>query len=1124
MSKPASASLELDPLSLQLSRFLRSLLPVFLVIGALGSGVAALVLTPREEEPQIVVPLADVMVSAPGLSARQVERQIATPLENLLYQIDGVEYVYSTSVPGQAIVTVRFYVGEGREESLVKIYNKMHSNIDLVPAAVESWIVKPLEIDDVPILAVSLWSEDPSRTGDAELRRLAEEVALRLQSVHGTNRVEVTGGRPREFRVELNPEALASRMTAPLDVAWALGVSNQQVPAGAFLSDSEVIRFEAGPWIRTSRELENMVINVVDGQPVYLRDVASVYDGPAEPEVYSWIGFGPAAEYAPAEDVYPAVTISAAKRRGTNAVTVSRDVLQRLDRVKETLFPPHVHYEVIRDNGETANQKVTDLVASLGLAVLIVILFIGVCMGWRAALVVGLAVPLAYGVTLGINYLAGYTINRVTLFALILALGLLVDDPITGIDNIDRYLKMGRFRRLRAILLAMQEIRTPLIMSTIAIILSFVPLFYITGMMGPYMAPMAVNVPLAVIMSTFIAFLITPWMANFVLRADRTQDAPAPKAPARDSLPVRVYGSMMRPLLATGRSSGIFLGIVAFLLLMSVVVLAFRVIPLKLLPFDNKDEFQLVIDMPEGTSAERTEAVLRAFGEYLRTVPEVRAYAAFAGTNSPMDFNGMVRRYYLREDPHMGDMRVTLAGRPYRRHQSSEIILRIRDGLHEIAETHGANLKVVQTPPGPPVLSTITVEIHGTEATPYDDLREGARILAERMKREPFVVDVDTSVEHPQRRLLFELDREKAALSGVSTADAARTAALAVDGEIAGYAEQPDEAYPLPIRLQLPAQMRRKPADLETLTVKGMQGVVKRREAGGVVDAPQPLVPLGEIGSFQEMEPPKAIYRKNLRRVAYVYAEIAGRAPGESIQDIFWDEGAEPLAEGEEPRPVNRRNYIFAGGGDGWTLPDGVRAVWSAEGEWYITIKVFRDLGIAFGVACIGIFVVLTLQTGSALIALIIMLAIPLTMIGIVPGFWFLNVIGETQISGYPNPSYFTATAMIGMIALAGIVVRNSLILVEFIHQSLREGMEFEDAIVRAGAVRMRPVLLTAGTTMLGNIVITLDPIFNGLAWAIIFGIGASTVFTLGVIPVVYYLVYARVPGHGLLPERTEEP
>ena len=1125
MSNPAPDAPALDPLSRQLGTFLRSLLPVFLIIGALLSGVAALVMTPREEEPQIVVPLADVMVSAPGLSARQIERQVTTPLENLLYQIDGVEYVYSASSPGMAIVTVRFYVGEPREESLVKIYNKMHSNIDMVPEAVESWIVKPLEIDDVPILLTTLWSEDPEKTGDAELRRLAEEVALRLQSVHGTNRVEVTGGRPREFRVELNPEALASRMTAPLDVAWALQVSNSQVPAGEFVSDSDIIRLEAGPWIRTSRELENMVVNVVDGQPVYLKDVATVVDGPAEPDTYSWLGFGPAAESAPKEDVYPAVTVSTAKRRGTNAVTVSRDVLRALDDIKETLFPPHVHYEIVRDSGETANQKVSDLVTSLGLAVIIVIIFIGICMGWRAALVVGLAVPLAYGVTLGVNYLAGYTINRVTLFALILALGLLVDDPITGIDNIDRYLKMRRFRRLRSILLAMQEIRTPLIMSTIAIILSFVPLFYITGMMGPYMAPMAVNVPLAVIMSTGIAFLITPWLANFFLRGDTGgEEEPAPAKPRKDSFPVWSYGLLMRPLLEVRKRGAIFLGVVGLLLVLSVVVLAFRVIPLKLLPFDNKDEFQLVIDMPEGTSAERTDAALRAFGEYLRTVPEVRAFASFAGTNSPMDFNGMVRRYYLREDPHMGDMRVTLAGRPHRRHQSSEIILRIRDGLHEIAREHGANLKVVQTPPGPPVLSTITVEIHGTEATPYDELREGARLLAARMEREPFVVDVDTSVEAPQKKMLFALDREKAALSGVSTADAARTAALAVDGMTVGYAEQPDEAAPLPIRLQLPRQERRYPSDLDTLTVKGMQGVVKIRESGGVTDAPQPLVPLGEIGSFQEMEPPKAIYRKNLQRVAYVYGEIAGRAPGEAIHDIFWDEGAEPLGEGAEPRPVDSRNYILAGGGDGWSLPDGVRAVWSAEGEWYITIKVFRDLGIAFGVACIGIFVVLTIQTGSTLIALIIMLAIPLTMIGIVPGFWFLNVIGETRIAGYPNPSYFTATAMIGMIALAGIVVRNSLILVEFIHQSLREGMPFQDAIVQAGAVRMRPVLLTAGTTMLGNIVITLDPIFNGLAWAIIFGIGASTVFTLGVVPIVYYLVFARVPGHGLPPERTEEP
>lgn len=1104
-----------DSLTLFLGNFQRSLGPVFLGIAALLMGIAALILTPREEEPQIVVPLADIHVHAPGLSARQVERQIATPLESLLFQIDGVEYVYSQSAPDRAVVTVRFFVGEDREGSLVKIYNKLHSNIDMVPESVTSWVVKPLEIDDVPIVVASLWSEDQEETDDADLRRLAEEVALQLQSVHNTNRVEVVGGRPREIRIELDNEALSARRTSPLDVAWALDVSNRRIPAGELVEQDEVMIVEAGPWLRNARELRHLVVNVVDGIPVYLGDVARIIDGPSEPGSHTWIGFGPASARSGDASVYPAVSIAVAKRKGSNAVTVSRDILRHLESARETLFPPHVHLEVIRDNGRTANQKVSDLVASLGTAVLIVVIFIGLVMGWRPAIVIAIAIPLCYGVALGVNYLTGYTINRVTLFALILALGLLVDDPITGIDNIDRYLRKKGMGKLKAVLLAMQEVRGALVMSTIAIILSFVPLFFITGMMGPYMGPMAVNVPLAVIVSTLVAFLITPWLAWMVLRpfGGKQRDI-------RQTNVYRVYTFPLRPLLMGRRPALLFLAGVAVVFLASLGVLSLRLIPLKLLPFDNKDEFQLVVDMEEGTSVERTDAVMLALGDHLRTVPEVNAFASFAGLASPMDFNGLVRHYYLRQAPHVADMRVTLAGREDRRHQSSEIILRIRDDLTAIARAHGANLKIVQTPPGPPVLSTITVEIMGDEDTPYEDLRRGALLLAERMEREPYVVDVDTSVEADQRRIAYRIDREKAALSGVSTADAAETVRLAVDGMTVGYLEAPNETFPLPIRVRLPLSARRNPGDLERVAVKGMPGIVKERVGDGVVDAPQPLVALGEIGEFEEEMAGKAIYHKNLRPVAYVYAEIAGRAPGDAIHDIFVDFNA---ATSGGDRPVESRSYIRPGGGDGWTLPDGVRAIWSGEGEWYITIKVFRDLGIAFGVACIGIFVVLTIQTGSMLLAVIIMLAIPLVMIGVVPGFWFLNQIGETSIAGYPNPAYFTATAMIGMIALAGIVVRNSLILVEFIHQSLREGMDLTEAILCSGAVRMRPVLLTAGTTMLGNIVITLDPIFNGLAWAIIFGVSASTLFTLGVVPVVYYLVYANKPGHGLPPERLQE-
>jgi len=1109
----------LDGFSRLLAKIISSPLPVLLMLAALAAGAVALWLTPREEEPQIIVPLADVMVAAPGLGAEQVERQIATPLENLLYQIDGVEYVYSQSQPGRCVVTVRFYVGQDREDSLVKIYNKVFSNSDRIPAMVASWVVKPVEIDDVPIVVATLWSNDPARSDDHMLRRLAEEVQLKLQAIPQTNRVEISGGRPRHIRVELDPEKLAARRTAPLDVAWAVEVSNKLLPAGAIQQQDRSFIVEAGPFIRSAAELEQLVINVIDGVPVYLSEVATVIDGPAEPEQYTWLGFGPAAGKDPTTAFHPAVSIAVAKQKGANAVWVADDVAAALAELKAELFPPEVDYEIIRDYGRTANEKVNDLVSSLLIAVLTVVVFIGLFLGWRAAVVVGLAVPICYGATLGLDLLTGYTINRVTLFALILALGLLVDDPITGVDNIERYFRMGKYKPRKAVLLAMAEIRGALIMSTLAIILAFAPMFFITGMMGPYMAPMAFNVPVSVIMSTLVAFFITPWLAYKILRPA----PPAAEYDVRRTLLYKIYAPMLRPLVSSRLHAWLFLGIVLLAFIGALTLPALRLIPLKLLPYDNKDEFQIVIDLPEGTTLERTEGVTRALGEYLRQVPEVRAFAGFVGTPSPIDFNGMVRQYYLRAGPHQADIRVTLAPRRQRAQQSHAILLRIRRDISAIAARYDANVKLVETPPGPPVVATVAVELYGTATTPYAELQNAAGQLATRLAREPFVVDVDTSVAADQQKLIFKTDREKAALSGIATEDIARTVALAAGGMTAGHLQIPTEANPLPIVLRLPLERRSTPDELAALYVKGRPGIAKIREKDGVRDAPQPLVQLGEVGEFTTTTQDKTIYHKNLERVAYVFADIAGRAPADVVLDVGADQDAVGAVPRPLPRPLHQRNYFVLGGGDGWTLPAGVRAVWNGEGEWDITLRVFRDLGIAFGVALAGIFLVLMIQTGLAALTGIIMLAIPLTVIGIMPGFWLLNQLGERMVAGFPDPVLFTATAMIGMIALAGIVVRNSLILVEFIHLALRQGVDLPEALVQAGAVRMRPVFLTAGTTLLGNLVITLDPIFSGLAWAIIFGVLASTVFTLGVIPVTYYLVYERKPGSGLPPARAVE-
>ena len=1090
---------------------MRGPLPLILLIAALVGGIVALIITPREEEPQIIVPMADLLVSAPGLSAQQVERQIATPLEKLLFQIDGVEYVYSMSQPERCVVTVRFYVGQNRVDSLVKIYNKIYSNTDRIPASVQSWVVKPVEIDDVPIVVAVLWSDNTQLTGDYELRRLAEEVEHDLQSIENTNRVEVIGGRPRRIRVELDAKALASRRTAPLEVAWAIDVSNKLLAAGDVQVLNQNLVVEAGDFIRDARDLRKLVINVIDGVPVYLGDVARVIDGPAEPISYTWIRFGPASDrFSDHNGVYPAVAISIAKKKGTNAVWLAQEVEEFFTKLDSEIFPPEVNYRIIRNYGQTADEKINNLVSSLLVAVLTVVIFIGIFLGWRAAVVVGLAVPICYGVTLVLDMFAGYTINRVTLFALILSLGLLVDDPITGVDNIERYLRMRKHTRLNSIVLAIAEIRSALIMSTIAIILAFAPLYYITGMMGPYMAPMAFNVPVSVIVSTIVAFLVTPWLAYKLVK-------PASESAVYDITKTglyRIYATLVSPLLSTRKRSWVFLGIVLLLFFVSVTLPALRLVPLKLLPYDNKNEFQLVVDMPEGTTLEHTQAVMAHLGNYLRTVPEVMDCTAFVGVPSPMDFNGMVRHYYLRQGAHYADIRVTLAERKRRQQQSHALLLRLRRDLEAIAQENGARIKLVEVPPGPPVISTVTVELYGRKATPYALLQQAAGLLERRLQQEPLVVDVDTSVGDDQQKIIFVPDKEKAALSGIGTQDIADTVRLANDGLVVGYMQLSREVNPLPVVLKLPYETRNSPRTLTSLHVKGRPGITKIREKSGLRDAPQPLVPLAELGKIRRSIQDKAIYHKNLKPVVYVFAETAGRTPAEIVLDV----GSDMNGGGNSAnlRPLAGRTYIKPGGGLPWSLPEGIRAVWNGEGEWQITLRVFRDLGIAFGVALLGIFFVLRIQTGLSAITGIIMLAIPLSVIGIMPGFWILNQLGERMVDGFPNPILFTATAMIGMIALAGIVVRNSLILVEFIHMALREGKTLQEALVQAGAVRMRPIFLTAGTTLLGNLVITLDPIFSGLAWAIIFGILASTVFTLFVVPVIYRLVYGGKPGHGL--------
>jgi multidrug efflux pump subunit AcrB len=1094
--------------------FLRGDVAILVTLVSLALGLAALWLTPREEEPQIVVPLADVMISAPGLSAEDVERKVTTRVEKLLYQIDGVEYVYSMSRAGQSVVTVRFFVGQDREDSLVKLYNKIQSNVDQIPPAVSAWVVKPIEVDDVPIVNVTLWSSRPDLYDDFHLHRMAAELQNELQTIRDTNRVWVTGGRQRRIRVELDPVRLAARQTSALQVARALQASNVEMRAGAFDQQNREVLVDAGTFVADPRELEDLVVNLFANRPVYLRDVAAVLDGPEELESYTWMGFGPAAknpagaketspvaqarlEPLPAPgQLFPAVHIAVAKRKGSNAVWVAEAVERKMHELAQTHLPTGVFFRITRDYGETANHKVNELVQSLVIAVVTVIALIGLMIGWRAALIVALAIPVCYSLTMFVNLMVGYTINRVTLFALILSLGLLVDDPITDVENIARYFAMRILPPRQALLRAIQEVRPVLIMSTLAIIASFLPLMFITGMMGPYMAPMALNVPLTVTFSTLVTFILTPWLALVALR--KVNDSPTGQDEPFDltKRPLyRISRALLGPVLNRTWLSLSALGLVGLLFAAAVTLPALRVVPLKMLPYDNKDEFQVVIDMPEGTTLQQTQAAAMRLGDYLAGVPEVVDYQIYVGLASPMDFNGMVRHYFLRTGSNVADIRINLAPKKQRAQQSHTILLRIRNDLVALAAEAGARVKLVEVPPGPPVLATITAEVYGPDGGAYQGVIEAARRVETRLAREPGVVDVDTSAAVEPQRLVFVTDKPKAALSGVSTQAISETLQLALGGMRATVLQLPSEVEPLWIELRLPRSIRSSAADLEEIYMVGEQGQ---------------LVQLGALGEFLETTEPPTIFRKNLRRVVFVYGDVAGRPPVDAILDMHFDQ--QPDGSDPQPaatiRPLAERTWFSPGGRDPWALPVGYSVVWTGEGEWKITLDVFRDLGIAFGAALLLIFVLLMFQTGSRMLPLVIMLAIPLTMIGIMPGFWLLNALVNVPAGGYPDPMFFTATAMIGMIALAGIVVRNSSVLIEFIQMAVREGTPLREAVIQSVAVRSRPILATAGTTLLGNWVITLDPIFSGLAWAIMFGILTSTVFTLVVIPIVYWLLF----------------
>ncbi|KTG19072.1 acriflavine resistance protein B [Pseudoalteromonas sp. XI10] len=1068
-------------------------LPVIIFIMSVLLGLMALKQTPREEEPQIVVPMLDIYVAAPNVEAPEVARLVTEPLEKLLAQLTGVEHIYSTTQSNAAVVTLRFEVGHDREQAILDTYAKLYSYQHTMASVISSWQIRPVEVNDVPIVMLGLFSKDPKLYDDYQLTRFANEIANSLQRIENTSEVKVIAGRTRQLTINLDASALAAHQTTLTDVYYALSVSNQLVNVGSVVEGKQQIALQVGDVLRSQSAIERLVVNVVNGKSVYLSDVAQVSDGPSEAQSYQWLAHSD-------NQQLPLVTISVAKQAGTNAVAVANEVHSMMDSLSANLLPDEVGYTVLRDYGQTANEKVNNLTSSLVFAVFTVVIFVGVFLGWRPAIVVGLAVPICYGITLTLDFAFGYTINRVTLFALILSLGLLVDDPITGIDNISRFLTKKGDKKQR-IVDAMSEIRVALFMSTLTIMVAFIPLAFITGMMGPYMAPMAFNVPVSVMVSTIVAFFVTPWLAMKLL-----------KAPVDDSMqleanPHSLYERILSPLLESKGRAKLVLWTTLALFVASAMLPVMRAVPLKLLPFDNKNELQVLIDMPEGTSLEQTAAFTRQVQTITWQLNEVSEAAAYVGQPSSMDFNGMVRGYYRREAANLAELRVLLLDKTERDHQSHGVVMRLRAALAPLA-TDGIVIKVVEVPPGPPVLSTLVAEVYSEPFVDTDTHYQAALAVAARLKQEPHVVEVDTSIAANAPLQRFVTDKSKASLSAVSTQDIAQTLAIASHGQNVGVLYVSGETDPVDIKLQLPYQDRNQFAQLLALQVRGDRELAKTSDEFGLQSAPRPLVALSELGEFQHQDVAKPIMRKDQRNVVYVMAELNGRTPAEIIADVNADLGIS--ADEFNQTDWQSRHFFNNGGSQAWQLPAGTDVTFSGEGEWRITIDVFRDMGIAFAFALTAIFIILRIQTNSASLSLIIMSAIPLTVIGIMPGFWLLNQFGERSIAGAPEPVLFTATAMIGMIALAGIVVRNSLILVEFINQARGQGMAIKQALIAAGTVRMRPVLLTAGTTLLGNLVITLDPVFSGLAIAIIFGIVASTLFSLFVVPLVYYLVFAK--------------
>jgi multidrug efflux pump subunit AcrB len=1055
--------------------FINSKLTPLFVAASLLLGAFAIWKTPREEEPQIVVPMLDVFVQMPGASPAEVEQRASIPMERLLREVPGVEYVYSISQPGMSLLVVRFYVGTKEEDAIVKTYNKLYSNFDRIPQGVSQPLIKVRSIDDVPIMALTLWGKNYD---SYQLRQIAGELENQLKQLDNVSETKIIGGLPRQVRVTLDTQKLAAYGMTPGAVVAQLQQANARGDAGSFARDNQQFAVEAGRFLGTANDLQQIVVGVHQGRPVYLRDVAaSITDGPAEPQDYVLYANGSSnshsfgnARMSGAPEEYPAVTITLAKRKGTNATDITQAAEKKIESLRGYLLPPDLNVTVTRNYGETAKDKSNELLQHLFLATLSVTLLIALALGWRESGVVLIAIPVTLALTLFIFYFFGYTLNRVTLFALIFSIGILVDDAIVVVENVVRHFRLpeSRGRALSEVAVeAVDEVGNPTILATFAVIAAILPMAFVRGLMGPYMRPIPVGASAAMLFSLIVAFVVSPWAALRLLRHYAERVINEHEA---EGWTTRLYRRIMDPLVAHARRCWLFLGGMVVLLLLACSLVAFKLVKVKMLPFDNKSEFQVIVDMPNGTTLEQTTRVAQELGQYLGKQPEVVNYQIYAGTSGPYNFNGLVRHYFLRHGANQADIQVNLQNSHQRRTQSHEIAKRLRPGLVEIGNKYGARLKLAEVPPGPPVLETLVAEVYGPD---YQQQIEMAKKIKQIFQTTPGVVDVDWYVEDPQVKYDVKVDLDKAALNGVSAAAVAETVHIGLDGATAGLLHDPKSREDVPIRVQLDRPGR---SAIESLTAMRMPTA-----SGGQVS-------IAEVTNVEKKTIDITRYGKNLRPVVYVLGDVAGQEESPVYAIMKMGKAIDQLRTADGYR-IKQYNVAMP------SETDRLSMKW--DGEWHITIEVFRDLGLAFAAVLVLIYVLVVGWFRSFITPLVIMAPIPLTLVGILPAHALMG-------------AFFTATSMIGFIAGAGIIVRNSIILVDFIELRREQGMTLEHAVVDAGAVRFRPMLLTAAAVVVGASVILFDPIFQGLAISLMAGEVASTLLSRMAVPVLYYMVEKR--------------